>query len=55
LGKALIGLGGCLIGSFEISKTSNKFYLTYEQTDLGREGPMSRGKQPRLQAKVLKK
>jgi len=55
LGKALIGLGGCLIGSFDTSKTSNKFYFINKQTDIRREGLMSKGKQPRLQAKVPKK
>lgn len=46
-GIALISLGSCLIGTFETSKTPNEINLIHEQTDIGREGPMSRGKQPR--------
>jgi len=43
---ALIGLGGCLIDTFEPSQTLMKIFIE-RQTDLGREGPIGRkGKNP---------
>lgn len=52
-GKALIGLGGCRIGSFESSKTQNAIEKDMSKTDMGREGSVSKGKQPRVPAKTL--
>jgi len=40
--------------SSDPSKTHNRIYFSKEQTDIGREGPMSKGEQPRPLAKVLK-
>ena len=46
-GKALINLGGRLIGSFDISKTHNGIIINKKQADLQCEGLKSKGKQPR--------
>jgi hypothetical protein len=57
-GKALISLGGCLIAPLNLVKLRRGFNFLLKgevgQTDMGREGPVSKGEQPRPLAKVLK-
>jgi len=52
-GKALISLGGCMKAPLNLVKLIMEF-IFLGQTDMGREGPVSKGEQPRPLAKVLK-
>ena len=60
IGKALINLGGRLIGSFEISETKNDLYLkncrqTYSEKVLSREGNSPDHKLKSLNKNLVKK
>jgi len=55
LGKALINLGGCLKGAFEISKTRNKLYLLPSKRTWDAKAPSREGNSPDHKLKTLNK